>query len=319
MNTTELQPTISVIIPTFNGEETLEELFATLHRQTLQPVEILVADSSSSDRTVDVCRRNGAKVWPISQKDFDHGGTRTFLAEQASGDIVVFFTQDATPVTRDALSLLVKPLLESESCACSYGRQLPRPGAHWHAAHLRKFNYPVKSSVKTFSDRNREGLRTIFTSNSFAAYVKVKLFEVGCFKNGLIFGEDTCTVGRILQAGYASAYVAEAAVYHSHNYTLIEEFRRSFDIGVLHSSEKWLLSTFGKAEGIGFNYVKSALVQLVESRQIFRTLSFMTRTWVKFLGYKLGRIYKKLPLSVRPLLSMHTRWWHKKSDVNSRA
>jgi rhamnosyltransferase len=313
MNSPPLQPTISVLIPTFNGEKTLEELFATLHRQTLKVSEILVADSSSSDMTVDVCKRNGAKVWSISKNDFDHGGTRSFLAEKASGDIVVFFTQDATPATRDALSLLVKPLLENESCACSYGRQLPRPDAHWHASYLRKFNYPVGSSVKTFSDREKIGLRTIFTSNSFAAYNRNRLLKVGCFKNGLIFGEDTCTVGRLLEAGYTNVYVGEAAVYHSHNYSLTEEFRRSFDIGVLHSSEKWLLNTFGKAENIGFTYVKSAIHHLAADRRYILILSFIARTGVKLLGYKLGRIHERLPLPLRPVLSMHTGWWQKRN------
>ncbi len=314
MNITRLQPTVSVIIPTFNGEKTLEELFATLHHQTLQPAEILVADSSSSDGTVEICKRNGAKIWSIPQKQFDHGGTRTFLTEQASSDIVVFFTQDATLATRDALSFLVKPLIENGSCACSYGRQLPRPDATWHAAYLRKFNYPDKSSVKKISDREREGLRVIFISNSFAAYVREQLLEVGCFKNGLIFGEDTCTVGRILQAGYTNSYISEAAVYHSHNYSLGEEFRRSFDIGVLHSSEKWLLSTFGRAEGIGFKYVKSALKELAGDRHYFLILSFIARTGVKLLGYKTGKIHRKLPLSVCSILSMHTGWWYKKSN-----
>ncbi len=311
MITVRPQSTVSVIIPTCNGEETLGELFATLHRQTLQPMEVLVADSSSTDGTVDICKKNGAKVWSLSKNDFDHGGTRSFLTEQASGDILVFFTQDAILVTRDALELLVKPLLEKNSCACSYGRQLPRTDALWHAAFLREFNYPATSSVKTFSDRDRDGLRTIFISNSFAAYLKVPLLEVGCFKNGLIFGEDTCTVGRILQAGYTNTYVCEAAVYHSHNYSLAEEFRRSFDIGVLHSTEKWLLYTFGKAEGVGLKYFKSGAVQLAGKRQYLLILSFTVRTGLKLLGYKLGRMYKKLPLSVLPTLSMHSTWWHK--------
>ena len=73
MNTAQLIPSVSVIIPTLNGEDTLPELFASLKCQTLQPIEILVADSSSVDRTVDICKSNGARVWSIAKKDFDHG------------------------------------------------------------------------------------------------------------------------------------------------------------------------------------------------------------------------------------------------------
>ncbi len=315
INAAQPLPSISVIVPTLNGEKTLEHFFSSLHQQNLQPAEILVADSSSEDRTVAICKENGAKVWSISQNEFDHGGTRTFLAKQALGDIVVFFTQDAILDGRDALSRLVKPLLEFDTCAGSYGRQLPQPDASWHATFLREFNYPNKSYLRTFADRERFGLKTIFTSNSFAAYKKEQLFEVGCFKNGLIFGEDTCTVGRILEAGYTIAYVSDGAVYHSHNYTLGEEFRRSFDIGVLHSSEKWLLNTFGKAEGIGLNYVKSALARLKKEHRYLLSLDFILRTGMKFLGYKLGRSFQSLPVSLRPVLSMNCNWWRKEKYV----
>jgi len=315
INTTQPLPSISVIVPTLNGEKTLEDFFSSLHQQNLQPAEILVADSSSEDRTVAICKENGAKVWSISRNEFDHGGTRTFLANQASGEIVVFFTQDAIPASVNALSRLVAPLLEYDSCAGSYGRQLPLLDASWHAAFLREFNYPNESYLKTFGDRERFGLKTIFTSNSFAAYKKEQLLEVGCFKNGLIFGEDTCTVGRILEAGYTIAYVSDGAVYHSHNYTLGEEFRRSFDIGVLHSSEKWLLNTFGKAEGIGLKYVKSALARLKKEHRYLLSFDFILRTGMKFLGYKLGRRFQNLPISLRPVLSMNSNWWRKEKYV----
>jgi len=312
MEKTKNQPAISVLIPTFNGEKTLEEFFITLRRQFLQPAEILVADSSSKDHTVAICEKHGAKVLSISQDDFDHGGTRTFLVEQASGDILIFFTQDTILVTRDALELLIGPLLEDDYCACSYGKQLPHTNANWHAAHLREFNYPDESTVKTYADREKFGLKTIFTSNSFAAYRKEHLLKVGCFKNGLIFGEDTCTVGRILEAGYNIAYVSEAMVFHSHNYSILEEFSRSFDIGVLHTSEEWLLNTFGKAEGVGIRYARSAIIRLIQERQILLFMEFIVRTAMKFSGYKLGRIHKKLPSFLPPFFSMNRNWWRKK-------
>jgi len=302
---------ISVIIPTLNGETTLPDFFASLRRQDIQPTEILVADSASVDHSVDICHENGAKVWPIARSEFDHGGTRSFLAEKACGTILVFFTQDALLAGDNALKLLIKPLLSDEKCAGSYGRQLPQPEASWHAGFLREFNYPDESYLKTFDDRRRLGLRTIFTSNSFAAYKKDKLFEVGCFKNGLIFGEDTCTVGMLLEAGYTIAYAGDCAVYHSHNYSHAEEFRRSFDIGVLHSSEKWLLDTFGKAEGIGHEYVKSALARLRLERRYILFFDFLLRTGMKFTGYKLGRQFARLPASLRPFLSMNSNWWTK--------
>ena len=301
---------ISVVIPTLNGERTLEHFFAALKRQHLQPIEILVADSSSTDRTVEICRSFGAEIFVIPRMEFDHGGTRTRMAEQAKGEIVVFFTQDAILATRDALGLLVAPLQKNE-VACSYGRQLPNKDATPVAAHLRLFNYPPQSSLRTYEDRGQYGLKTIFISNSFAAYRKEPLAAAGYFKNGLIFGEDTCTLGRILAAGYGVAYVGEAAVYHSHNYSLGEELRRSFDIGVLHSREKWLLDTYGNAEGVGVHYVRSALDTLLREKHVLLVPDCLLRSVMKLIGYKLGRAYTKIPATWLPTLSMNRLWWQR--------
>lgn len=304
--------TVSVIIPTYNGAETLRELLAVLKLQSLQPDEILVVDSSSSDASPEVAREYGAEVHVISQKEFDHGGTRTRMARLAKGDILVFFTQDAIPATRDALEKLVHSLVSSPEVAAAYGRQLPHKDANYSAAHLRGFNYPADSNVRGYEDRHVMGIKTIFISNSFAAYKKKALAGVGYFENDLIFGEDTCTVGRLLPKGYKVAYVAEAAVYHSHNHTWLHEFKRSFDIGVLHAREQWLIDTYGTAEGRGMEYVRSELLSLWRTRKITLLFDFVTRTGLKFLGYKAGRNYISIPEKIIPSFSMHRNWWNRK-------
>lgn len=301
---------ISVIIPTLNGEGTLEQFFAALRMQNTQPDEILVADSSSRDRTVEICRKYGAEILSVAKEEFDHGGTRTRLARQAKGDIIVFFTQDAILASPNALELLVAPLRDG-TVACSYGRQLPNENASPVAAHLRAFNYPPESSRRKYADRAQFGLKTIFISNSFAAYRKDRLEEAEYFKNGLIFGEDTCTLGRILAAGHTVVYVGEAAVYHSHNYSIREELRRSFDTGVLHSREKWLLDTYGRAEGVGAQYVRSALGALCRGKQYLLIPDCLLRSMFKLVGYKLGRFYEILPSTWVPVLSMNRLWWQR--------
>ncbi|MGW8194186.1 MAG: glycosyltransferase family 2 protein [Desulforhopalus sp.] len=309
---------LTAAIPTLNGEKTLVEFFKSLGTQTITPDEILVADSSSTDSTVEICRANGATVFSIARSEFDHGGTRTFLAKKAAGTIILFFTQDAILASNSALELLIEPLLASDNIGCCYGRQLPRADAGAIAAHLRHFNYPLDSSVRRFDDRSLYGLKTVFISNSFAAYKKHSLASVGFFKNGLIFGEDTCTLGKLLMAGHNVAYVSEAAVYHSHNYTLMEEFKRSFDIGVLHSSESWLLDTYGKAEGIGKHYMRSIFSRLFAEKRYLLMADCLVRSFSKFLGYKLGKSYRKIPAALCPACSLHRLWWHKNGQHGRR-
>lgn len=303
------QATISVIIPTRNGAETLRELLAGLRLQERQPDEIIVIDSASTDTTVHVAHEYGATVVPIPLAEFDHGGTRTLGATIARGELLVFFTQDALPAGRHLLARLVAPFDADEAIGMSYGRQLPAFDADLLAAHLRQFNYPEQSAVRSFADRTRCGLGTVFASNSCAAYRREVLAEVGYFPKGLIFGEDTWVAGKVLQRGRKIAYVAEAAVYHSHNYQPYEEMQRYFDIGVLHRSESWLIETYGSSTGRGLTYLRSGLLYLRQQGSPGAMGDFMVRVALKWIGYQLGRRHRILPRSLAERLSLHKNWW----------
>jgi rhamnosyltransferase len=298
---------ISVIIPTYNAAKDLEKLLESLRQQTL-PCEIIVIDTSSTDGTPEVAEHYRAIVKVIDKNTFDHGGTRTLAGKMAGGDILVYLTQDALPVDATSLEKLVKPLADS-TVGAVYGRQVPRPGASLFGAHLRLFNYLDTSSIKRLSDKATLGIKTPFFSNSFAAYRRTDLEQIGWFRERLILGEDTCAAARLLLAGHAVAYAADAVVYHSHDYTPAEEFRRYFDVGVFHSAEDWILSEFGSAGGEGMAYLKSAVKYLAENGKYHLLPELVARTGLKFAGYTLGRMSRYLPLSIVKNFSMHRDWW----------
>ncbi len=300
---------ITAIIPTLNGGDTFRRLLVKLAAQSLAIDELLVVDSSSDDATVSIAQEFGARVISIARQDFDHGSTRTMAAKESSGDYLLYFTQDAVPEDNNVVAMLLAPLLQDENIALSYGRQLANPSATLFAKTLRLFNYPQESETRSFADREKKGIKTVFVSNSCAAYRKNTLAEVGFFAEGLIFGEDTCVAGKLLAAGYSMTYVAEAAVFHSHNYSIGEEFHRSFDIGVLHHTESWLLDTYGKAEGEGLKYIKFELSTILKKHQYQLIPVFFCRNLAKFSGYKLGSMYYALPQWLVPKLSMNKTWW----------
>src|SRR5690606_22126597 len=119
--------------------------------------------------------------------------------------------------------------------AVAYGRQLPHHVANPIAAHARLFNYGARSYVAGMEDATRMGIKTVFASNSFAAYRAATFKELGGFPERTILSEDMYLAARSVLAGGKVAYVAEACVRHSHNYTPLEEFRRYFDIGVFQA------------------------------------------------------------------------------------
>ena len=91
---------ISVIIPTYNAEDYLPSLLNKLQEQTVS-FELIIIDSSSADKTVEIAKQYTKDVMIIPSAAFDHGGTRTKAAKTASGDVIVFLTQDALPCDND--------------------------------------------------------------------------------------------------------------------------------------------------------------------------------------------------------------------------
>jgi len=269
--------------------------------------EIIVVDSSSSDRTVEIAKSFGARVLVVRTEDFDHGGTRTLAGKAAKGDILVYMTQDVTLFDKHSIENIARPF-EDQEIAASFGRQLPYPDTTAFGAHLRLFNYPETPYIRTLSDRKKYGIKTPFLSNSFAAYRRSALDEILWFKEKLILGEDTYAGAKLLLAGYNIAYVPDAMVYHSHNYTVFQEFRRYFDIGVFHKSEQWIIEKFGKAEGEGGRYLQSAFAFLRKNRKYSLLPEFVVRNVLKYIGYTLGQHYDKLPDSMIHKLSMHANY-----------
>ena len=299
---------ISIIIPTYNAEQYLTPLLESLKTQTLA-FELIIIDSSSTDNTVNIAKEYTQHVIVIPQSEFDHGGTRSKAAKLAKGDILIYLTQDALPFNSKSIENIAN-VFKNSSVAAAYGKQIPYDGASLFGKHLRNFNYGNTSYIRTLEDKKHFGSKTAFISNSFAAYRKSALQSVGWFKEGPILGEDTYAAAKMLLSGYGLAYVSEAKVYHSHSYTVIEEFKRYFDIGVFHQCEFWILQEFGKHGGEGTRYIKSEFHYLLQHQAWYLIPEFFIRNGMKYIGYTLGRHYTVLPKWLILKISMHHRWWN---------
>ena len=305
---------VSVIIPTFNAQKYLPKLLKALSQQTLAH-ELIIIDSSSTDETLKIAKEYTNSVITIPQKEFDHGGTRTLACDYAHGDLVIFLTQDVLPYNNESLERLVK-MFEDPAIAAVYGRQIPYDSTSIFGKHLRLFNYPASSHIRKLEDRKKYGIKTAFLSDSFAGYRKNILDSVGRFKKGMIMGEDMEIGARLLHAGFRIGYASDAIVYHAHSYTMQQEFKRYFDIGVFHSREKWILDSFGKPEKEGNKFIHSEFNYLLEQKSYHLIPSFLLRNGLKYLGYKLGRKYRHLPLSLTKKMSMHGTWWETNHHKN---
>ena len=303
--------TVSIIIPTYNAQNYLVKLLESLKNQSMDEYELIIIDSSSKDKTVEIAKKYTNNVIIIPQNEFDHGRTRAKAVQMAKGDILVFLTQDALPYNEFTIKNIIK-VFEDKDIGAAYGRQLSYEDTNLFGKHLRKFNYPDKTIVRTKRDISQYGIKTAQLSNSFSAYRKSVLEEVGNFKDNLILGEDVYAGAKMVLARYKLVYTAEAKVYHSHSYTIGQEFKRYFDVGVFHKCEEWILKEFGKVEGEGMKYVKSEINYLLSNNAWYLLPEFFIRNGMKYLGYKMGQRYEKLPTWLVKKISMHYRWWNKR-------
>ena len=96
--------------------------------------------------------------------------------------------------------------------------QLPDKDCDIIERYTRSFNYPEEQR-KTKADLDRLGIKTFFCSNVCTMYRRSIYEKLGGFRKAHHFNEDMIFAGKLIQEGYAIAYVAEARVVHSHNYT----------------------------------------------------------------------------------------------------
>jgi len=298
----------ALVLPTLNAEPGFAEWLKVLRGQAWQPDKLLLIDSSSADNTVALARQAGFEVISIRREEFSHGGTRQMALERLDGyELVIFLTQDALPASERSLERLLRWFSDPQVAAV-YGRQLPRPGAGVIEAHARLFNYPDATVVRSSADIARLGLKTVFISNSFAAWRRKALLDGGGFPDHTIQNEDSHAAARLILAGWKVVYESEATVYHSHPLSLRQEFQRYFDIGVFHARDPWIRRSFGAAEGEGLRYVKSEM-RFLRRANAWAIPSALLRSGLKFIGYRLGSVERLIPTTLKKCLSGNKAYW----------
>jgi rhamnosyltransferase len=300
----------ALIIPTLNGGETFKKALYALLAQSMLPDIFLIIDSGSEDATLDSAIAAGVKIYKIKKDDFNHGATRNLARYLVGADIYIFMTQDAIPANRYTLEKLVEPFLNYPEVGLTYGRQIPHKNAGPIGAFSRLFSYPPESKMKSQADSKQMGLKTVLCSNSCAAYRREAFDLVGCFPTKVILCEDVYIAAKMLQAGYSIYYTANALIYHSHDYSVVQEFKRYFDLGVFYESrEHWIINDFGGPGNRGFNLFLSGLRYFNDNGYKYLCPEWIMRSLIKIMAYNLGAKEKYLPMALKRCFSMHNNFW----------
>lgn len=279
---------ISLVILTLNAGEEIGDLLKRLLAQTVVPNEILVVDSASTDNTASIAKEYpGVRVLSIERKDFNHGLTRDMALREATGDIVCFMTQDAVPADDKFVENLIAPILSDGEIAISSGRQLPKADARRFEQLVRAFNYTDVSYVRSKADVSKLGIKTYFATDVCAAYRRSQYLELGGFGKTNM-SEDMLMAAKAINAGYKVAYAANAEVYHSHNLTLKEQYRRNYAIGVFLETNMDVVKCESEV-GEGSKLVKSVSKSLISEGNIPELFAFGFDCAARLLGNRAGR------------------------------
>lgn len=306
---------IDVVIPTYKPDKAFLEMIEKLCCQTIAVHKIIVMNTEEKyyeklkrETGISDTFRDCVEVHHVSKLEFDHGFTRHMGIQKSDADIVVLMTQDAMPAGADLIEKLVRPL-EQENIAAAYARQLPMPEHGELEQIVRDFNYPEVSHVRTKADIPEKGIKTYFCSNVCAAYKREVYEKLGGFIRRTIFNEDMIYAAEAVKAGYGIAYAADACVYHSHNYTNMQQFHRNFDLGVSQADHPRIFAEVPSvSEG-------KKLVKVVTEKLKGHNKSLLFKFYIqcafKYAGYFLGKHYSLLPRFLVLKCTMSPMYWKK--------
>lgn len=305
---------IDVIIPTYRPGDKLEKLLSRLLRQSLLPDRVIIMNTE--EKYWDGGRFEslfdgspvGLTVCHLPQTAFDHGGTRHRAMLLSDADICVCMTHDCVPHDRELIKDLTDALCASDRIAVCYARQLPAADCGVIERYTRQFNYPEKSCLKGKEDLETLGIKTYFCSNVCAAYKRELYLELGGFTRHTIFNEDMIFAAAAVKAGYQIAYAADAQVIHSHNYSSLAQLRRNFDLAVSQADHPEVFADV-KSESEGIRLVRQTARWLIRSGHAALLPKLVTQSGFKYLGYRLGKNYRRLPRFLVLRLTMNRAYW----------
>lgn len=260
---------VTVAIPTLNAGTAFEAVLEAVRAQEPAP-SILVIDSGSLDGTAHLASRMGARVHEIPNHEFGHGRTRNLAIDLTDTEIVAFLTQDAEPLP-GWLPQLLRPFDISESIAAVFGCQVARPGVR---APVRRELEDVArqlgpSDGVVMHGRNLVGAEPSWASQFFtnvnSAVRRSFLLEIP-FRD-VDYAEDQALAADLHAAGLLTGYAPLAKVLHSHDYPLVQHFRRAYDDTV------GLRKSTGRAAktGLARHVATAAVLSARDGASVFRS------------------------------------------------
>jgi glycosyltransferase involved in cell wall biosynthesis len=295
----------SIIIPIKNEEDNIGRCLEAVFRQSADfPFEVLVIDSGSQDRTLEIVRKYPARLMEIAPMEFHHARTRNLGGTVSTGKYLVFLSGDAFPADKGWLSALVRNFRDPTTAAV-YGRQLPKPNATPERAFFMNHRYGTERLVKT-ANSNGAGKYLLYQFSNVNSAIRREVWEQTPFPEDINAYEDFSFAVQIVRQGQAIVYEPDAAVFHSHNYGLMKSFQQYFDNGVVYGRRQiWDGKQKDRMRSDGLKYLWNEMKHLVGCGAGRRLPYVLCYEGVRYVGIILGRQERLLPEAFKKRASSH--------------
>jgi len=226
------RPTVSVVIRARNECANLRRTLGALTRQSLPDegsLEIIVVDNDSTDGSADLARERGARVVPISRREFTWGRALNRGIREARGGIVMILSADASPVDRSWAALMAAPFADPDVAAV-YGRQVPRPDAPIDEYARLRVQFPAERADFVGQAEGSALAGPAMPFSNACAAVRRRVWQSIPFDEELPGAEDRVWAYAVLEAGFALVYESRAQVAHSHRDTVLRHAWRHWEL-----------------------------------------------------------------------------------------
>jgi len=209
-------PAVSVIMRAKNSDWVIGQALAGLFSQSYTDFELLVVDSGSTDRTLEIVQAYPHRLLEIEPGDYYPGKVLNMAIEQARAPLIVFLNSDAVPLGPHTLARLLAAF-DAADVVGAFARQLPRPEAETWVRRDYAVSFPASGEAPPWM-----GL-----SLPLAA-IRKETWREHPFYTDAWGSEDTEWGLWARRQGLTIRYVPDALVMHSHNYTLRQIYGRRF-------------------------------------------------------------------------------------------
>lgn len=295
---------VSIIIPTLNAGKRFPRLLEEILSQKFEgDSEVVVVDSGSKDQTVSTAGEF-ERVRLLTIVNFSHGRSRNLGAEAATGEFLVFMTQDALPANENWLANLLKPLADQDTAA-AFSRQIPWPDVSPMERYFLAHNFPRCRMERRLNGNKKLTVFDVFFSNVSSAMLR-ETWRKYRFDERIIMSEDQRFAHDLLCDGYKTVYEPDSVVYHSHNYSLKTVFQRYFDS--LYSLEEIFDGSVDEVVGRARRYFAGELAYISRRHPGWLSYYFIYNL-CKLGGVISAKCAPILPADICRMLSMHKYYW----------